>query len=57
LILIAAMKNDDMPDTAADTRLQVHYDAMWDRAFGAAIGRIRHLLRHRAPYVPVPGLQ
>jgi 2'-5' RNA ligase len=29
------MKNDDMPDTAADARLQAHYDAMWDRAFGA----------------------
>ncbi|HEX8478591.1 MAG TPA: 2'-5' RNA ligase family protein [Telluria sp.] len=24
-----------MSDTAADTRLQTHYDAMWDRAFGA----------------------
>jgi len=29
------MKNDDMTDKAADTRLQTHYDAMWDRAFGA----------------------
>jgi len=32
----AANTNNDMTDTAANTHLQIHYDAMWDRAFSAA---------------------
>jgi 2'-5' RNA ligase len=34
-ILTAATKMNNMNDTAADTQLQIHYDTMWDRAFGA----------------------
>lgn len=33
-----ATTNNDMTDTAADTHLQMHYDTMWERSFGA-VGR------------------
>jgi len=32
---MAENTNNDMSDTAANTHLQIHYDTMWDRAFGA----------------------
>lgn len=32
---MAESTNNDMPDTADNTHLQIHYNTMWDRAFGA----------------------
>lgn len=35
LSCMAEDTKNDMTDTAADTHLQIHYDTMWNRAFGA----------------------